>query len=317
MDRQLSVWAATGLVVLATLLGLLFGHLPGGGIEVGQRWMPPLEPQPAPAAPPTTTVPAASSPAPTPAEPAVSVDDGDASVPADAEVAEESVEAADASAEPADGGSPGVVQGRIVLDGKAPAARPPVSVPASQLEECCGDAMPTEDRTLRVSPDGGVADAVVIVKAAGAPAEGAGRVVEMDQRCCRFEPRVVLVPVGAELRYLNSDETTHNVHTYAKKNQNLNNNVAGGSSIPMGIARDERFEVKCDIHTWMKAHVVATEHATAAVTAADGTFRIEGVPPGKHAVEIWSEGAKAAQGRLSVEVEPGGETTVEWRVEAR
>jgi plastocyanin len=190
-------------------------------------------------------------------------------------------------------------------------------VPANQKEQCCADAMDTRDpSTLLVSADGGVADVVVTIKAAGAEANGAGQTFEIDQKCCRFEPHVLLVPAGATVKYLNSDQTNHNVHTYANKNANKNSNLAGGSSMDAVVAKDEEFAVGCDIHTWMKAFVVASKFATADLSDADGRFEIDGVPPGEWTVELWGERVKGVEKKLKVKVEAGGTTTVEWRVAA-
>jgi plastocyanin len=177
--------------------------------------------------------------------------------------------------------------------------------------------MDTSDRSLRVSADGGVADVVVTIKAKGAEAAGAGQVFEMDQKCCMFEPHVLLVPAGATLRYKNSDGATHNVHLDAKKNAKVNNNLAPGSTLDLPVPKDDEIGVSCDIHTWMKAAVIVSKYATAGVSGADGRFEIDGVPPGEWTVEIWGERAKALDKQLKVKVEAGATTTVEWRVAAR
>ena len=49
------------------------------------------------------------------------------------------------------------------------------------------------------------------------------------------------------------------------------------------------YAVKCDVHGWMQAYVRVDPHPYHAVTDQAGRFRIEGVPPGGHAVEIWHE----------------------------
>jgi hypothetical protein len=68
-------------------------------------------------------------------------------------------------------------------------------------------------------------------------------------------------------------------------------------------------KVKCDVHPWMIAWVVVTE-GPAAVSGADGTFVIRGVPAGTYTVAAWHErlGEKTAQ----VAVPASGEVAVDF-----
>ena len=54
---------------------------------------------------------------------------------------------------------------------------------------------------------------------------------------------------------------------------------------------------KCDVHGWMAAYVGVVAHPYFAVTGADGSFKLDGVPPGTYTVEAWHErfGTKTAQ----------------------
>ena len=59
--------------------------------------------------------------------------------------------------------------------------------------------------------------------------------------------------------------------------------------------------VKCDVHSWMRAYVFVSPGPFATVTGPDGSFAIEGLPPGEHAVRIWHEtlGTAHRQVRIS------------------
>jgi hypothetical protein len=63
---------------------------------------------------------------------------------------------------------------------------------------------------------------------------------------------------------------------------------------------------QCDVHNWMHAWVGVLEHPFHAVSAADGTFSIEGLPPGSYTIEAWHE-ALGAQAH-TVTIAPAGET---------
>ena len=75
---------------------------------------------------------------------------------------------------------------------------------------------------LKISSEGGVANAVVKVE--GAPGDGGdgspqslmleNRPHILDQINCEFSPHVLLIPAGAELSILNSEAMLHNVRAF-------------------------------------------------------------------------------------------------------
>jgi len=46
---------------------------------------------------------------------------------------------------------------------------------------------------------------------------------------------------------------------------------------------------KCDVHGWMNAWVGVLDHPYYAVTSADGSFSLKGLPPGTYTIEAWHE----------------------------
>ena len=59
----------------------------------------------------------------------------------------------------------------------------------------------------------------------------------------------------------------------------------------------------------MKAWIYVSKHPYAAVTQADGTYEIAGIPPGEYNALIWHE--TLGQAAAKVKVEPGGTATLD------
>jgi hypothetical protein len=55
------------------------------------------------------------------------------------------------------------------------------------------------------------------------------------------------------------------------------------------VAERRPIVVACDIHNWMKAYIMVFDHPFFAVTGADGSFEIKGVPAGDQNLVIWQE----------------------------
>lgn len=208
----------------------------------------------------------------------------------------------------------GSVSGNVVWEGDRPEPKPDLTIKEAETEGCKHEgAIDAKDHSLLIAEGGGVANVVLTIEAGDVevPAEP----IVLDQLGCRFTERVVVVPVGGTVRYANSDETNHNIHTFAKKNQPLNKNVAGGSNLDQTLDKAEVIDVKCDVHTWMKSYVFVTDASHYAVTGEDGSFKIEGLPAGEYKIEWWHE--ELGKGKTeTVTVEAGKDTAVSHSVSA-
>lgn len=195
----------------------------------------------------------------------------------------------------------GKVTGHVKFDGTPPVLKP-LDVTDDKAKGCCpaGVKVDPTDPTLVISKDGGIADVVVTVEVPGDKAEPSKEEIHVDQKMCRFEPHVRVVPVGAKVIFLNSDEVSHNVHTYSAKNDAWNKTVAPGSKEEQTLAKGEKFQVKCDIHPWMSAWVYVADTPHFAITKEDGSFEITGLKPGKHKVELWHEKLGKAKAEVTV-----------------
>ena len=180
----------------------------------------------------------------------------------------------------------GSISGTVKLSGAAPATKPHE---VNKDQEVCGKTKPNE--SLVVSADKSIQYAVVRLTdiKKGKKLDTSAKAV-LDQSGCQFHPHVVIAPIGGSLDVKNSDPITHNIHTFSFDNDPVNK--AQPKTLPVISAKFETPEIiktQCDIHKWMGATIVATDHPYVAVTDAKGQFKLTDVPPGTYKMEIWHE----------------------------
>ena len=168
------------------------------------------------------------------------------------------------------------------------APRPqPKTVEITKDKEVCG-LKPHFDEDLIVGSDGGIANAVVIVK--GAKGDLKPENVEFDQKGCDYVPHVLAFPAGSTVEIMNDDGILHNIHTYSTVNPSFNMaQPKFKKKIDEKVDKPEVIKVTCDAHGWMHGWWVATDTPYYAVTDDNGNFTIKDVPPGDYTVEVWQE----------------------------
>jgi plastocyanin len=197
----------------------------------------------------------------------------------------------------------GALTGKVTLSGLAPKLAP---LPVTRDMKTCGKTKP--DESIGVGAGGGVKNAVIWFKDVALPADFKPPKEKLDQQQCEFLPHVLVAPVGTSLDVINSDKALHNVRAQAGDVQLMNYAMPiPGHVVPTRLKQDGIFKVVCDVHPWMRSWLVVLPTTAYAVTGDDGTYRIAGVPAGKHQVKIWHErlGERDAQ----IDVRPGQTAT--------
>ncbi|MFT5289228.1 MAG: plastocyanin [Planctomycetota bacterium] len=211
----------------------------------------------------------------------------------------------------------GSITGTVVWDGDMPKPLAPFAIKETEINGCHHNeegGIDTADRSLLIDKDSkGVSNVVFFLELDGVEPVVPEEAFVFDQDGCRFEPHVVVVPVGASVSYKNSDETNHNIHTYSRKTTPVNRNVAAGDTLPQLLEKAETFEVKCDIHPWMKGYIVVTDASMSQISSGTGTFTFSDVPAGKYKLSWWHE--KLGKGKTEeIEVKAGAATPLEVKV---
>src|SRR6266571_5349755 len=197
----------------------------------------------------------------------------------------------------------GELFGTVRFEGAAPAALP---LPVTKDGPVCGSAQPDESLLLQGDR---LANVVVVVK--GALPQPPSRVT-LGQERCRFLPHVQVAPLGSRLDLVNGDGILHGVRGWMERRTRFDVAMpsAGKEEAPGRLDRPGVLQVRCDVHAWMTSYVVVAD-GPAAVSAADGTFAVREVPPGRYTVTAWHE--RLGEQRVEVTVPEHGAVRLDLR----
>lgn len=211
----------------------------------------------------------------------------------------------------------GAVSGVITFAGNAPKPRP-VNMGSDPL--CAKVASGVASERLLVGAGGGLQNVFVYVKdgLGGRKFQAPKTPVALDQKACRYIPHVFGIQVGQPLVVTNSDETLHNVHLTPKANEEIN--FSQPKKTPAVTKTFTKVEigvpVRCDVHGWMNGYVGVVDHPFFAVTAADGSFQIKGLPAGSYTVEAWHETLGAQTQKITVDAKGTGSVALTFKPKA-
>lgn len=216
----------------------------------------------------------------------------------------------------------GHVRGQFVLKGEVPV---PVTLDIERDAEVCGK-VGLVDESLIVNKDNrGIRFVAVWLDSKTAVPthpdfKDLSKPVTLDNKDCRFEPRMAALRTGQKLVLTNSDPLAHNAAVYLNRSSPFNEVIASTTPVERIVKNPETLpaRVDCSIHAWMKAWLVVTEHPYVAFTDADGKFEMKNVPVGTWRFRLWQERRgslvqvirngteeKLDKGALSVEIRPG------------
>jgi plastocyanin len=169
--------------------------------------------------------------------------------------------------------SPGVVEGRVEL----PDTR----------------SAPVLNKRYEIVSKGGVIATnpplAVVYLEGQFPAPAQTPVAEIKQQELMFIPHLLPVRVGTRVEFPNLDDTYHNIFSFSPpKRFDLGRYRADERPVPSQVFDTPGLvTLRCDIHEHMRAVILVLETPHFVVTEPDGTFRLEGVPPGRYVLKAW------------------------------
>ena len=197
----------------------------------------------------------------------------------------------------------GTITGTVKWSGPQPRG---LNVAVNKDPEVCDPESHKEKNLERlvVGPDGGVANTIVYIKnishgkAMNLPAPRRS----LNQKDCRYEPHILLVPQTAELAMKSSDAVLHTVHMDGAASFNVpfpfTDRVITKNMDAPGLVN-----LRCNGgHVWMNAEMMVVPHPYYAVSDQNGRFELTDVPPGDYEVVAWHEGWRVLGRENAVDV---------------
>ncbi len=184
-------------------------------------------------------------------------------------------------------------------------------VPTHDLPSCRAFSEP-----LVASREDGIGDVVVWLDGVHTgPVDDSPRRAVLRLTGCRLAPAIQRVATGGTVLLSSADpirsRLTFRDEGHAASAREVVSFTDDGQTVPSSriAARPGIVEVRDDLHPWVHAWIVVTPHPFVAITAPDGRFRFEGVPPGSYMLVAWS--ARIGVRTRPIRVSRGGESTVE------
>jgi len=170
----------------------------------------------------------------------------------------------------------------------------PLALPITKNPDICdpGSKKMRDLERMLIGPDGGVENTVIYLKnvTRGKAMDLPETRASLNQKTCRYEPHIMLVPQGAELKMKSTDPILHNIHMAGVAVYNLPFPIKD-KEIERPMRKAGVVDMKCDAgHVWMNGEVLVVQHPYYAVTDEHGNFKLSGVPPGDYEIVAWHEG---------------------------
>lgn len=206
----------------------------------------------------------------------------------------------------------GEVAGQFVLEGEIPELKPLVLKGDPLVLDGAHCAVKTIfDESLLVDPKSkGIANIFVWLRKPPVnwePTPVPNREATSRFDVCRLAPRSLIIRAGQTIRWQSEGRCVHAPHDHPLKNERGCIGAFNPKTFTQSydLAEPVPIPLTCDLHAWERANWLIVDHPFAAVTDADGRFRIENLPPGTHTLSAWHERCGWVERAFEVTVEPG------------
>ena len=211
------------------------------------------------------------------------------------------------------------VTGLVQIDGAIPTPR------EWRLDEtmqrATGEKVYREETWL-VGESKGLAHCVVTIKPKKPADKVALKPLEkavLDKVGARYVPRVLVVTPGTEVTLRNKKSPCRGFHIVGNPlvNPGIAYIVAEGTEQKITLRGPDTCSVTCPVRPYVQGYLLVVDTPYFAVTDAEGSFSIRGLPAGEYQVTLWHEGTGKLTkdaGPAEVTIKNNGETKLKFQV---
>jgi plastocyanin len=186
------------------------------------------------------------------------------------------------------------ISGKVTLQGTPPEMKQIKAM--SAIPQCAQlHKDPVYEDTVVVGEKGELANVIVFIKEEK-PGDLRGpqndKPATLDQKNCMYVPHVLAVQIGQPVILVSSDPFLHNARSEAVANKPFNiPQFTVAANVLRPFTAEETFQIKCDVHPWMRAVVRVFDHPYFATSSEDGKFTIKanGLKDGTYTLVAWHE----------------------------
>jgi plastocyanin len=182
----------------------------------------------------------------------------------------------------------GTISGKVTYTG-TPAKQKTIDM--SKEPTCAKQhTTPVTTETVVAGPNNVLENVVVYISAGADDASAPSQAVTFTQKGCQYIPHVLAMHIGQELKVVNDDQTSHNIHPLAKVNREWNKSQPPGTPpLSEKFDKEEFIPVKCNVHPWMHGYFAVLKTTHYSISGENGGFSLPNLPPGKYTVTAWQE----------------------------
>jgi plastocyanin len=145
-----------------------------------------------------------------------------------------------------------------------------------------------------------VANAVVVYHpAAGAPAPHASGPYVMSQEDIRFDPFIVVVPVGAEVQFPNHDKVRHHVYSFSLVKRFEIKLYGRDETRSISFDHPGAVSLGCNIHDQMMGFIYVTDTPYTAKSGPRGDVVLKDLPAGPGTLTVWQPFLKSSRNEMA------------------